>query len=253
MKLISLNTWGARAGREDLLKFFKENSEVDIFCLQEIWNGGEHLIPYGPGGFDNSNAEPWLLQHIKDSLPHHTMFFRPHYEDFFGLLLCIKTTIPVQAEGEVYVYKEKGYTHIDHLADFGRNIQYATLDTPLGARTIINFHGLWSPDGNEKTDSPDRLLQSDNIVSFLKTLPEPYLIIGDFNLRPDTQSLRKLEDIGLRNLVKEYGVTSTRTRHYPKEQRFADYALVSPDIKVTDFKILPDEVSDHSPLYLEFE
>ena len=76
---------------------------------------------------------------------------------------------------------------------------------------------------------------------------------GDFNLLPDTQSIKKLENFGLRNLVKEYNITSTRTSFYTKSEKFADYAFVSSEIAVKDFKVLPDEVSDHSPLYLEFE
>ncbi len=35
--------------------------------------------------------------------------------------------------------------------------------------------------------------------------------------------------------------------------RIADYALVSPDVAVVDFKVLPDEVSDHAAMYLDFE
>ncbi len=64
--------------------------------------------------------------------------------------------------------------------------------------------------------------------------------------------MKKLEDFGLRNLIKEYGITSTRTSFYTKPEKFADYMLVSPGVEVKDFKVLPDEVSDHSPLYLEF-
>jgi hypothetical protein len=46
------------------------------------------------------------------------------------------------------------------------------------------------------------------------------------------------------NLVKDYNVTSTRSSHYPKEEKFADYIFVSKDIEVKDFKVLPDEVND---------
>lgn len=38
MKLISLNTWGGRAGKEELLAFFERHRDIDIFCLQEIWS-----------------------------------------------------------------------------------------------------------------------------------------------------------------------------------------------------------------------
>ena len=76
---------------------------------------------------------------------------------------------------------------------------------------------------------------------------------GDFNLLPDTESIKILESSGLRSLIKEYNITSTRTSFYTKPAKYADYILVTPGIEVKDFKVLTDEVSDHSPLFLEIE
>ena len=103
-----------------------------------------------------------------------------------------------------------------------------------------------------KTDTEERILQSKHIRDFIKRQNEQTILVGDFNLSPDTESLAIVEE-GLRNLVKEYGVTSTRTSFYKKEEKFADYALASPDVNIVDFKVLPDEVSDHAPLYLEID
>lgn len=72
----------------------------------------------------------------------------------------------------------------------------------------------------------------------------------DLNVLPETESLKILEK-DLKNLIKEYNITSTRSSLYPKENKFADYVLVSPEIKVLDFKVLPDTISDHAPFYLE--
>jgi endonuclease/exonuclease/phosphatase family metal-dependent hydrolase len=62
-----------------------------------------------------------------------------------------------------------------------------------------------------------------------------------------------IEQTGLINLIKKYNITSTRTSIYTKPDKYADYVLVSPNIEVIDFKVLPDEVSDHAPLYLEIK
>ncbi|MCX6712734.1 MAG: endonuclease/exonuclease/phosphatase family protein, partial [Candidatus Vogelbacteria bacterium] len=101
-------------------------------------------------------------------------------------------------------------------------------------------------------DTLERLEQSRKIKAFMDSVDSPKILCGDFNLLPDTESLKIIEG-GLRNLIREYGVTSTRTSFYTKPDKFADYVFVSPEIKVVDFKVLPDEVSDHSPLLLEFE
>lgn len=254
MKLISLNTWGGRAGKEKLLAFFTEHKDVDIFCLQEIWSAPyEQLEGHSAGGLsiDHSNIMVYGMQEISTLLNSHTAYFKPHHLDNYGLMMLVKKDLDVILEGDVFVYKEKGYIPEGDVGFHARNVQYVTIATPKGNRSILNFHGLWNEGG--KGDSEDRLLQSDGIIQFMKTLSNPYVMCGDFNLLPDTQSLRKLEDFGLRNLIKEYGITSTRTSFYDKEHKFADYALVSDGIEVKDFKVLPDEVSDHSPMYLEFK
>lgn len=132
-----------------------------------------------------------------------------------------------------------------------RNIQYVKIDTKDGPRVIINFHGLWN--GKGKGDSEDRLLQSDKIIDFIKKVSNPVVLCGDFNLLPETESLKKFEEMGLRNLIKENGITSTRTSLYTKPERYADYVFTSNDIKIKKFKVLPEEVSDHSALLLDFE
>lgn len=254
MKLISLNTWGGVAGKEKLLAFFKRYQDVDIFCLQEIWSAPyKHLEGKVAGGknLQNSQAMVYGMQEISTLLTNHVPYFRPHHLDNYGLLLLIKKDISVVSEGELYVYKEKGYVPEGDVGMHARNLQYVTISTPHGLRTIMNFHGLWN--GKGKGDTKDRLEQSEKIIHFLKTIPHPFVLCGDFNLLPTTQSLKKIEELGLKNLITEYGITSTRTSYYTKKEKFADYALTSEKITVHDFKVLLDEISDHSPLYLEFE
>lgn len=36
-------------------------------------------------------------------------------------------------------------------------------------------------------------------------------------------------------------------------KKHADYAFVTKGLNVLDFKVLPDEISDHSPLLIEVE
>jgi endonuclease/exonuclease/phosphatase family metal-dependent hydrolase len=246
MKLISLNTWGGRAGKDELLSFFSKNKDVDIFCLQEVWEGGdEDVLNWGKG------IDTKMITNIGNVLKEHSVFFRPHYHDFYGLAIFARKNLPIREEGEIFVFKERKNITDDFAPNHARNIQYLTIEIPRGIQTIINFHGIWN--GGGKFDSEERLLQSDNILRFVKNLTNPYILCGDFNLRPDTVSLKKLEQAGMRNLIKDFGITSTRSSHYKKEERFADYTLVSNGIKVNNFKVLPDEISDHLAMYLDFE
>ncbi|MFA6519354.1 MAG: endonuclease/exonuclease/phosphatase family protein [Candidatus Paceibacterota bacterium] len=257
MRIVSLNTWGGRAGKEGLLAFFKMHADTtDIFCLQEIWSAPyEHLEGHLAGGLeiDNEQIMVYGLQEISAALPSHVAFFRPHHGDHYGLLMLVNKNLSVIEEGDVFVYKERGYVPDGDVGNHARNIQYITAETASGLITVINFHGLWTGEGpgKGKKDSPERLEQSEKILEFTKQLKNPFVLCGDFNLLPDTESIRKFEDAGLRNLIKEFGVTSTRTSFYTKPQKFADYVFISGDVDLKDFKVLPNEVSDHAPLLIE--
>lgn len=251
MKVLSLNTWGGKAGTQGLLSFFEKYENIDIFCLQEIFDGGEEFRGMPAARFALDKFDPKLLERIQEVLPNHVAHFRPHFEDVFGLALFVRKDCAITEEGEASIYREKGYYSADNIADQHRILQYVSLETP--ACTIVHVHGLWN--GLGKGDSEHRLMQSDNILRQVTMRKQPYVLLGDFNLRPETESVRKLEEAGMRNLITEYGIASTRTSLYDSlaYEPFADYAFVSAGIKVNEFKVLPDEVSDHAALYLDFE
>lgn len=255
MKVVVLNIWGGRGGRENLLNFFDRNKgSVDVFCLQEMWSGpyteySDRLI--GGVVMDYSSLMVDAVQRISELMTGYNSYFRPHLLEDYGLMMLVREELPVVDEGEVFVYKFKGFVPDGDLGKHGRNIQYVTIDTPHGKRTVINFHGLWN--GLGKGDSEDRITQSRNIIDFLKKLDHPFVLCGDFNLLPDTESLKMFEDFGLRNLISEYGIKSTRSSLYEKPNKFADYVFVHSQINVKEFRVMEDVVSDHLALYLDFE
>ncbi len=241
MKLITLNTWGGRV-TEQLYDFIKKNSsKIDIFCFQEMYHGSAKVLVEEKGDVLN------LFSNIQNILSEHTGYFRPSLPGY-GLAVFVNKNIKVIEEGDVIIYINKEYKGGgNHL----RNLQYIKFTEDNKLFSIANIHGLWN--GMGKTDTEDRLYQSKKILDFTKNLSHDFILCGDFNLLPDTESIKMIEDSGLRNLIKEFSITSTRTSLYEKPVKFADYIFSSKGIKVKDFKVLPDEVSDHSPLYLEFE
>lgn len=254
MKLITLNTWGGRAGKEKLLSFLSNHKEdVDVFCFQEIWESSYgDLSGVKVGGIDFNESDVMIhgLQEISDLLSDFVPYFRPHHGDHYGLLMMVKKSISVSVEGEIFVHKFKGYVPEGDIGAHARNIQFITTELNNSKLTFINFHGLWN--GKGKTDTEDRLNQSNKIKDFIKTLQGDVILCGDFNLNPETESIKIIEDIGLKNLIKDFNIETTRTSFYTKPEKFADYIFVSKNIEVEDFKVLPDEVSDHAALYLEF-
>lgn len=246
MKIITLNTWGGRVHKE-LMAFLSKNQDIDVFCFQEIYHRATHTH-VEQGGLDPNLT---LFDDMEKVLPNHTGYFRPHYIETYGLAMFIKNGLQVELEDEYYVHHHKGYIPEGAVGNHARNVQVAVLKTNGGKLNIFNFHGLWN--GGGKTDTEDRLNQSKKLAGYIKQFEGPKILCGDFNLEPQTESLKLIESLPMRNLVKEYNVTSTRTSYYTKAVRFADYMLVSEEVNVVDFKVLPDEVSDHSVLRLEIE
>lgn len=255
MRIIALNTWGGRAGKEKLLSFFKTYEDTtDIFCLQEVWAAPyEHLEGKLAGGTILNNGQIMVraLKEISELLPGHTAFFSPLLGDHYGLLMLIRKEYIILEKGELFVYKEKGFVSEHDAGDHARLMQFVTVGTGAKKITVLNFHGLWN--GKGKTDTEERMQQSKNILEFTSKLDGEYVLAGDFNLLPKNESVKLFTEAGLRNLIQEYNISSTRTSFYTKPEKHADYIFVTKGIQVADFKVLPDEVSDHTPLLIEFQ
>lgn len=245
MKIITLNTWGGKI-YDPLQEFIKNHQDIDVFCFQEIYHdaeGKEKDEDFLDSAFN-------LFTDIQTWLPNHVGFFKSHASDYYGLAMFVKKEISITEEGEFFIHLYKEFIPEDaYFANHARNIQYVKIESNKKPFALLNLHGLWN--GQGKSDTKERLNQSKKILEFTKTLNEDFVLCGDFNLLPDTESIKMLEDSGLKNLIKEYGITSTRTSHYTKPLKFADYIFTTKGVTVKDFKVLPDEVSDHSALYLE--
>jgi endonuclease/exonuclease/phosphatase family metal-dependent hydrolase len=240
MKLITLNTWGGRVG-EPFIEFIKKYKDIDIFCFQEIYENAEEIMSaaYPGDSFDQFSDLSVLLHE-------HVGFFRPVLRGVYGLAVFIKKDFLLLEEGEVFIH----YSESDAVTDghHSRNLQWIKLKHDEKVFTVINVHGLWN--GKGKDDTPERIAQSNIIRKFMDNAEGRIILCGDFNLNPTTQSIKIVEE-GMRNLIKDYSINSTRTSFYEKPGKYADYIFISPDIEIRDFKVLPDEVSDHAALFLE--
>lgn len=246
MKLITLNVWGGLKKKELQEFFLKYKDKTDIFCLQEVNHDAEDKNTDFP---DDNHT---FLGDTAAVLGNYDYYFHPSIEDHYGLASFAHKELNVVAEGDEFVSGVQGETYdLEGDKDHPRNVQYLEIEQGTDNVLIHNFHGMWTKEG--KIDTPKRIQQAKNVAEHLQDQGLPQIICGDFNTRPDTESMEIIEAVGLRNLVNEYGVTDTRTKFYEKEERFADYILVSEGVQVNDFKVLPDVVSDHAPLYLDFE
>lgn len=242
MQLITLNIWGGHVN-VPLLKFIKRHKDIDIFCLQEVYHSAPEKI-----STEDRTHNLNIFPDIQNLLPSHKGFFRPVVNGIYGNAIFIKNHLEIVGEGAITIYHNPNYVGLG--PTHSRKLQWVEYRNDTKSYSILNVHGLWN--GKGKKDSLERILQSQRIREFMESIQTPKVVCGDFNLRPDTESMKILEK-GMINLIKEYNISSTRTSLYPKSERFADYILTSPEIKINRFEVLPDEVSDHSPLFLDFE
>lgn len=164
------------------------------------------------------------------------------YAHFFG------KTMPLLDKGVHWIYENPKY--IGGNPSHSRCLQWVILK--LGGKEIgvFNIHGLWN--GKGKSDSPERIKQSESIGNFAASLYLPVLLWGDFNLMLDTQSVTLLEG-SCQNLIRNYKIQSTRSQLYPKSERYADYIFVPKNLKVCSFQVYGTDVFDHLSLLAVIE
>ena len=251
MKLISLNTWGGQL-YETQVDFLKRHmGETDIFCFQEVYNDtttaaneegtiGNMFSIYEKilSDFNGFHAEAGKFP--VGSVPNAS----------YGIAMFVRKAINISDSGFREIFKADEKLDLKPgIVLCNRLLQFVTLPYKDAELTIYNLHGLYT--GGGKNDTPDRLEQSKRVRDFMSTKSGEKILCGDFNLAPDTESLKILES-EMRNLIKENGITSTRSHHYKKDLRLADYMIVSKGIEVKKFEVLQDVVSDHLPMLLEF-
>ena len=253
MKLLTLNAWGGKM-HEPLLEFIgKMAGDVDIFCLQETFSTPTDLE-------FSSGAKMNLYQDIAKILKDYQGYHSPKSKGYdyggyigkdvdFGNAFFIKKEIPVLAYEEIFdVISDAGYDWKEHAIAGAQLVTVQCGATPIA---VCHFHGAWIK-GTHKKDTPERIEQSWRVKKMLDAFPGEKVLCGDFNLLPDGESIKILEK-GMRNLITDYHIRSTRSSFYKTSGvQFADYVLVTTGIKVEDFKVLPDEVSDHLALELDF-
>ncbi len=243
MKLICLNTWGGKVKNElhDFIK--KQAADTDIFCFQEVFDNA-HVTTLG-------DIDQNLYATITELLPDHVGHYAPSQDDDEGIATFVKPSIKLDEVGDVFVYRYRNAMEGIDRRTLGRNLQYIQFTQNGQDYTVSNFHGLWN--GAGKTDTPDRLDQSRKIQDFIKTKAKgKVILVGDLNLELNTKSLAILEE-GMRNLIKENSIASTRSHYHKGPNKLADYAIVSNDVQVLHFGVLQDQVSDHLALLLQFD
>lgn len=260
MKLISLNAWGGKI-YQLLIDFIKQHSkDTDIFCFQEVYTTTSDVKQH-------RNIRANLLQELAKILPNFQYFYSleisgfdstPVPADFdlsVGKTIFIRNDIKVNNTDDILIYGDRAEKFLKN--DFSNlpvTLQAIDFSIDQEQFTLVNIHGTAFP--GDKLDTQLRINHSAKIKEFLKTKPGGKILAGDFNLLPETQSIKILES-NMRNLIKEFNIKRTRSDLSPyfgktDFQKFADFIFVSNNIHVQSFQVPAIEISDHLPMILKF-
>lgn len=268
MKIVSLNTYGGRFF-EPLMNFINEHSvDTDIFCFQEMLDTTEDIT-------EEKRFRANFFEEISKALPDFNGKFslRKTYATpggptdkniSFGFAIFVKNNLKVENSGDFFVLDQEDAAsfsvdislHLLHLKS-----QYVQLVIDGKLLTICNVHGVAFP--SNKLDCPERLMQSKKILEFVNNQEGEKVVVGDFNLFPDTKSISMFEESGFKNLIKDFNIKTTRgtlvKQMHPEYattpngyQEFADFAFVTSGIKVKSFEVPDLPLSDHLPMIMEF-
>lgn len=266
MKIISLNAHSAYSFQE-LMEFFEfHRGDTDVFCLQEITSCEAPVADLSGDG-----VRPDALQQIAARLPGFHSFRAPVQDQVdwiygfddrasFGLATFVRDGLHVTESADIFLCNAANSYVSGDYATLGYNALRVTVDAGGGPLDICSVHGVSMP--GDKLDTLARLRQSDELLAFLDGRPGERVVMGDFNLLPETESIRKIERAGYRNLISEFSVRTTRgslvKKLHPEYgigpfgfQEYADYAFVTSGVKVNSFQVPDVPVSDHLPLILE--
>ena len=264
VQVMCLNGWGGRLHEE--LDTYLRAAKPDVLCLQEVVHTPatiEEWLTYRDGDHVLSQRANFFRD-VCRALPQHIATFCPAAQGVlwdgdvevpsqWGLATFVRENLPVVAQAQGFVHKgfsPHGYgehprsrtAHVVRIHDFERG-------API---TIAHMHGLRDLRG--KMDTPERLEQAHRFARLVTTVAEPgdrLVVCGDFNVEPDSQTFAVLSDLSVHDLVTGRGFTGTRSSHYAKPGRFADYMLVNNAVEVRAFDVIEHpEVSDHRPLLL---
>jgi endonuclease/exonuclease/phosphatase (EEP) superfamily protein YafD len=215
LRVISFNVYQANTSYERVKQFILENN-ADIVLLIEV----------------NST---WIeaLEDISSVYTYHK--YEP-CRDFFGIAIYCKQP-PISCE---FVYL--GQSEVPSVA--------GVFDIAGKRFTLLGAH-LFPPLGSAMTQL--RSNQSEAIATYLASVPEPKILIGDLNMSPWSSGFGKLlATTGLTDTAKGRGIQTTWPTEYIWLRIPIDFCLVSKAVVVKEFKVGPDIGSDHFPLIVDF-
>lgn len=246
LKFITLNIWRGNL-LSKIIAFLKEEGP-DICVMQEVFNGSSLEL------LKNFRSFSLIKQHL--GYPHGV--FGPAFLDVTtpdhvenGNALFSKYPI-LSHQIAFYDVPYGEYMDVPEKYEFcPRNLQHAVIEVNSERLNVFNTHGIY---GLEGKDHARRLHMSQTIVDAIKA-KQNVILAGDFNLPPNTKTIRNVEK-HLTNVFKDELVTTFNMKRKDNQDYgkvVVDMIFVSKNIKVLEHYCPKVDISDHFPLVCALE
>lgn len=191
----------------DTMNFLK-SLDADFICLQEVNESAK-------AGFQVSS--------FKEELDMESYFGANVEKCGANYGLSIHSKYPIKYKNHIFLTSNKEQRGMLHIKV---NIKGKKLN-------IINLHlGL---------DEKEQKTQIKEMINYVKSLDEPYIVVGDFNI-----SNLELDKNILVDVAKKLEKSNQLTIATGLER--IDYIFVSPDIEILEYDVLFESMSDHYPI-----
>lgn len=239
MRVLQLNAWMGKI--EGNLKRFLEKEKFDVICMQEVMRSEDQVGHVRRLCFDASRIqEASGLTESYYAANWGSKIANGSWE--WGNLILSNQGI-TEKRSEFVNGRYNPETILGESIGNNLNVQIVKLESGV---TIVNHHGYWCPQpmGDEHS-----MKAFEKLSKAISGIDGPMILCGDLNVVHEAPCMRALDR--LRDLTYEYKIESTLSGMHKAAKVPCDHIMVSKDVKVERFEVLPELVSDHKPLVLE--
>lgn len=255
MKLISFNI-GLKINNSRQVARLLHQLDADFICLQEVIRHFEKTT------FPKYRSKAEIDKVLADRYPYR--FFGPQWisrkiftngklhRDYGGLIEqgnYILSKYPILSAHNEHYFKHYSL-EIDHTnfaqIDHPRSVAIVKIKCGQKSFTLANVHGAYS---TNKVDTSRSLKQSQYLINLKKRVKGPFILAGDFNVIPNTKSIRILNQ-HYGNMTKKFSIITT----LPGKKIMAiDNYFINHKIKPLALQTYQTTISDHLPILFEFD
>lgn len=233
--------------QEDIYAYVKKH-DFDILHFQEV-TSGEHNkrgLENFPEikkelGYEGIQSIYWRLKEDTHTYMSNATFFKSSLKPLSSKEVFLKPFELLSRE------QMKDYpSHAASLLD----VVFQLDSTPVH---FINTHLVWGPTPEDK---PYKLEQGKVLHDYIRSLREPFLLSGDFNVTPQSEIVTTLDTLAINHVV-HAGITNTLNPQTHRVQSLfpkglaVDFLYTASSLRVSDFTLVDTpNLSDHYGLSL---